>query len=243
MKYIVYETPEQASRAAANLLEEVVAGTPKPLLGLATGGTVVELYRCLVQDCAAGKVNFSATRTVNLDEYIGLPHSHPQSFAYFMHQNLFSKANFQPENLFLVDGSGSIQEEINAFNAHLQANTIDIQLLGIGNNGHIGFNEPAPTFTCAAHTVALTDETIQANSRFFNNPQEVPRSAITMGVRDIVKARKVVLLAFGAGKAEPIRRLFADDEVDPMLPCSIIKLAADAVVIVDKALADAAGLA
>jgi 6-phosphogluconolactonase/Glucosamine-6-phosphate isomerase/deaminase len=242
MKCIVAKDMKQASRTIADMFKTTVLEKPGALLGLATGGTVTEIYRCMCADYADGKVDFSKARTVNLDEYIGLPHSHEQSFAYFMDVHLFSKTNFVRENIHLYDGSKDPNYEVDKMSKFLDANTIDILMLGIGNNGHIGFNEPDSRFIDIPHCADLAEETIEANSRFFDNRDEVPRSAFTIGMRDIVKAKKVVLAAFGAQKAGAVKKLFADNYIDPMLPCSILKLIPEAYVIVDKPLADAAGI-
>lgn len=234
MKLIVTESYEESSRVAADLYKSVIEHKNNALLGCATGSTPVGMYRCLVEDYQNGFIDFSEIRTVNLDEYEGLGRSHNQSFAYFMDQHFFSKVNLQEKNIFLVNGEGDAQEEEKKFNIFLQNNRIDILLLGIGNNGHIGFNEPDTHFCASAHRVELAEETIKANSRFFKKESDVPRSAITMGMYGITSAKKVILVASGEAKAMAVKRLLENDYVDPALPCSILKICADATVIIDK---------
>ncbi|MEA5050287.1 MAG: glucosamine-6-phosphate deaminase [Oscillospiraceae bacterium] len=242
MKLTVTESFEQSSRRTADLFESCIRKKPDALLGLATGSSVVPLYRIFSEDCAAGKADFSKCCTINVDEYIGLPNDHPQSFAYFMQTHLFGKTNFSAQNIYLVDGAADPAKEADRFNRYLRAKRIDILLLGIGGNGHIGFNEPGDRFIAPAHTVELSEQTVAANARMFKSADEVPRMAFTIGVRDVVRANKVVLIASGASKADAVGRLFADDCIDPMLPASVIKLCDDAEVIIDEELAEAAGL-
>lgn len=236
MKRIVTESYEESSRILADLFGDVIRSTPHPLLGCATGSSPIGLYRFLTEDYRAGKLDFSGVRTINLDEYAGLARSHNQSFGYFMDRHLFSKVNIKEENIMLADGAGDAQEQCRRYDSFLAENDIDILALGIGVNGHIGFNEPAEFFTANTHVVELEEETIQANSRFFERREDVPRKAITMGMSGIVRAKKVVLIASGASKAEAIGRLFQDDRIDPMLPCSILKVCRDATVIIDREL-------
>ena len=236
MKRIVTESYEESSRILAALFGDVIRSTPRPLLGCATGSSPIGLYRFLTEDYRAGKLDFSGVRTINLDEYAGLARSHNQSFGYFMDRHLFSKVNIKEENIMLADGAGDAQEQCRRYDSFLAENDIDILVLGIGVNGHIGFNEPAEFFTANTHVVELEEETIQANSRFFERREDVPRKAITMGMAGIVRARKVVLIAAGAAKADAIGRLFKDDRIDPMLPCSILKVCRDATVIIDREL-------
>ncbi len=242
MRLVVEKDAAACSRFVADAFERVIKEKPTALLGLATGGSVTDLYRMFREDYSAGRVDFSEVSTVNLDEYVGLPGDHKQSFAWFMEEHLFSKTNIPRKNVHLYDGSGDAELETAKMKAFLDENVIDILLLGIGNNGHIGFNEPDAVFTCAPHAVELAEETIAANARFFSPGEEVPKYGMTIGMRDVVRAKKVILVAFGAAKAAAIAALFGDDLVDPQLPCSTLKLAADAVVVVDEALAASANL-
>ena len=236
MKLVVTESYEEGSRLLADMFEEVVAEKADAVLGLATGSSPVGLYQCLVQDYEAGEADFSKVHTINLDEYEGLSRGHEQSFGYFMDKHLFSKVNIKEENIMLVDGAGDTKEQIRRYDEFLKDNPIDILVLGIGNNGHIGFNEPDKVFQAGTHLVELEEDTIKANARFFEREEDVPRRAITMGMAGIVNARKVVLIASGKAKADAIHRLLEDDIIDPMLPCSILKVCRDATVIVDKEL-------
>lgn len=242
MKLRVFETEKEAGRYIADVFESALKLRPDPLFGLATGSTVRELYDCFAKDCETGAADFSSARTVNLDEYLGLSADHPQSFSYFMRHNLFLRTNFKKENLYLYDGGGDPVTETARIKAFLDENTIDVMILGVGTNGHIGFNEPDSAFESSPHSVDLAMETIKANSRFFNDESEVPKRAFTIGMRDIVKTKKVILAAFGEGKAKAVKRLFADDRADPQLPCSILNLIPASEVVVDRALAQAAGL-
>lgn len=236
MKLIVTESYEESSRLLADMFEEVIAEKPDAVLGLATGSSPTGLYQCLVQDFKAGKLDFSEIHTINLDEYVGLSRSHEQSFGYYMDKHLFSLVNLKEENIMLVDGAGDVEDEIKRYDDFLAETPIDILVLGIGNNGHIGFNEPDKVFCAGTHLVRLEEETIKANARFFEKESDVPKRAVTMGMAGIVNARKVVLIASGKAKADAVRRLLENDIIDPMLPCSIMKVCRDAVVIVDREL-------
>jgi glucosamine-6-phosphate deaminase len=242
MKIRVVDNAEAGGRLIADMLKQTLSQKPNALLGLASGGTVIEFYRFLCADYCAGIVDFSKTLCVNLDEYAGLPQDHNQSFAWFLNEYLFSKVNFEPQNIRLYSGAGNIDTELAKMNEFLTSNIIDFQILGIGENGHIGFNEPAPVFVSSPHRVKLTEETIAANARFFKDSKDVPRTGLTMGIRDIVRAKQVVLAAYGIKKAPAINRLLNDDLIDPMLPCSILKICTDSLVVIDRILADNIGL-
>jgi glucosamine-6-phosphate deaminase len=242
MEVRVVDDAVAGGRLIADLLKQTLSRKPDSLLGLASGGTVIELYRFLCEDYRAGLVDFSKAYCVNLDEYAGLPGSHNQSFAWFLNEYFFSKTNFEPKNIHLFNGAGSTESELAAMNSFLSNNTIDFQILGVGENGHIGFNEPEPVFISSPHMVKLTENTIAANARFFEKSDDVPRNGLTMGMRDIVKAKQVVLAAYGEKKAQVVDKLLNDDFADPMLPCSVLKLCANALIIVDRTLADLIGL-
>ncbi|MEG1181672.1 MAG: glucosamine-6-phosphate deaminase, partial [Oscillospiraceae bacterium] len=233
---------EDSCRKVAEIIEEVVANKPDALLGLATGSSALGVYDALKADFDAKKVDFSKCRTVNLDEYVGLPQSHDQSYSYFMHKNLFDRTNFDESKIFLIDGEKNGDDEAKRMGDFLAKNYPDMQLLGIGPNGHIGFNEPADVFEMNPHVTDLTKKTIDANARFFASVNDVPQKAITMGIGNIALAKKTVLIAAGDSKAEVLGRLFKDDVIDPQLPCSILKIHPDAIIVADKALAKKAGL-
>ena len=240
MNFILAETYEDMSRKAADLLAAVVAHHPECVLGLATGSTPIGLYRCLVEDCAAGHVSFAHVQSFNLDEYRGLDPRHNQSYRYFMQQHLFDHVDIDPAKTHVPDGFNP--DEQAACAAYEQAihdvGGIDVQLLGLGHNGHIGFNEPCDAFPVDTHCVQLTDSTIQANSRLFDSIDEVPREAYTMGVGTIMKARKIVVVASGADKAPIVREAFFGP-VRPQVPASVLQLHPDVTIILD---AEAASL-
>ena len=174
MKLIIAENYEEGSRKTADMFETVISSKKDAVLGLATGSTPEGIYKCMTEDFSKGKVDFSVVRTINLDEYLGLKREHPQSFGYFMDKHLFSKVNIKPENIMLVDGSNDACIEIRKYDEFIQKSPIDILLLGIGENGHIGFNEPAEYFVAGTHVTDLAEETINANSRFFADKKEEP---------------------------------------------------------------------
>lgn len=242
MKVRVVDDAVAGGRLVADLLKRTLSLKSDMLFGLAAGGTMAELYRFLCEDYKAGLLDFSRASCVNLDEYAGLSPDHNQSFAWFLYEQLFSRVNFEPKNIHLYNGAGGIEAELTGMNRFLISNTIDFQMLGVGENGHIGFNEPESAFASSPHSVKLTEDTIAANARFFENSENVPRTGLTIGMRDIVRARQVILMAYGAKKAPAIDRLLRDDFADPMLPCSILKLCADVLIVVDRDLADIVGL-
>jgi glucosamine-6-phosphate deaminase len=240
MELKVTENHQESSCIVADIFADVIQKTPDALLGCATGSSVVDVYGELTKKHKQG-LDFSSIRTVNLDEYVGLGYDHHKSFSYFMEQHFFSKTNLSWNNVFLVDGSKNAGAELNRFNAFLEKNTIDVLMLGVGTNGHIGFNEPNSTFPVAAHEVALSSETIQSNARFFDRESDVPRKAITLGMRDILKSRKVILIASGKSKADTIGKLLWSQNADPYLPCSILRLCRDSLVVIDAELYEASG--
>lgn len=238
MKIITAKDKKEAGRICADMFEEVIREKEDALLGLATGSTPIGLYDCLSEDYSRGRISMAGVHTINLDEYVGLGRDHEQSFGYFMDEHLFSRVNIPAGNIMLLNGLSDPRKEIEIYESFLAQNRIDILILGIGNNGHIGFNEPEPVFRTRTHLVDLTPETIEANARFFTSADEVPKKALTMGMGGICAARKICLAAFGAGKADAISRMLRDDTVDPMLPCSVLKLCSDVTVIIDQDLKD-----
>ncbi len=238
MEIRVFETMQEASVAGAEIIAAAMQGRAHFVLGLATGSTPVPLYRELARRNAAGELDFSGTHSYNLDEYVGLDGSHSQSFRYFMDDNLFHHINIDPANTHVPSGTGADHAaDARAYDAAIEAEGgIDLQVLGVGNNGHIGFNEPDSVFHAPTHIVDLTDSTIDANSRFFERREDVPRQAITLGMGGIMRARKVLLFAFGAVKADAVRAMVRG-EVDPRCPASILQLHGDTTVLLDKAAA------
>ena len=234
MRIIEVENYEKMSRLAAGMLGAQVLLKPDCVLGLATGSSPIRTYELLAEQCAAGLLDFSQVRTVNLDEYCGLKPDDPQSYRYFMDTNLFDKVNIKKENTYLPNGiAPDMEAEAARYEALVrELGGADLQLLGIGHNGHIGFNEPTDSFPRDVHTVALTESTIQANSRLFDKIEDVPTTAITMGIGTIMKAKKILLIA-GSDKREIVERA-CYGEVTPQVPASVLQLHPDATVILCK---------
>ena len=229
------ENVKDAGKLAADVVTDAVRANPTATIGLATGSSPLELYAELAARCDRGEVSFASVKTVNLDEYVGLAPDHDQSYAYFMKKNLFDKIDILPENTNIPSGIAKDPAEERArYDALLDSiGGVDVQVLGIGNNGHIGFNEPSDVFSYGTILVELTDSTIDANQRFFNSRDEVPTKAISMGIGHIMTAKTIILLANGKGKAEILERsLFGD--VTPEVPASILRFAKDVRVFADK---------
>lgn len=225
---------EEMSRKASGILAAQVVMNPRSVLGLATGSTPEGLYRYLVEWNRGGDIDFSAVTTINLDEYIGLPQDHPQSYRRFMRDHLLDHINIDADNTHVPNGmEPDAEKESRRYDAVIAgAGGIDLQLLGIGNNGHIGFNEPGDFFTVTTHAVMLTDNTINANKRFFERESDVPRSAYTMGMRAIMHAKIIVMVVSGAGKAGIVREAFFGP-VTPRVPASALQLHRDVILIGD----------
>lgn len=224
------------SRIAADVMTAQVIQKPDCVLGLATGSSPIGAYKQLVKRCEEGRLDFSEVRTVNLDEYKGLAGDNVQSYRYFMNTNLFDHVNIDKTCTNVPNGlAKDTKAECRRYDELIQnLGGIDLQLLGIGRNGHIGFNEPEDAFEKGTHVVALTESTIEANSRLFADPQEVPRFALTMGIKPIMQAHRVLLIANGENKADAIHKaLFGP--VTPQVPASILQLHPDLVVVADKA--------
>jgi len=241
MKVIVAKDYDEMSEIAAKVVEDVVKNKPDARLGFATGSSPVGLYHCLARDCAAGKADFSKANTVNLDEYAGLAPDHPQSYRRFMNENLFDHINIDKKNTYVAKGTGSLEENLREFRAVLAAKPIDIQVLGIGVDGHIGFNEPGRVLCDHAHMETLDESTIDANARFFEHRSDVPRQAFTMGIGDILRAKKLIMVIPGVNKAEVAKGLLMSDEVDSRNPATMVKLHPDVTVVIEKEVADAIG--
>lgn len=236
MKIIEVKDYQEMSRKAAHILAAQVTMKPDSVLGLATGSTPLGTYDCLAQWCADGDLDFSQVSTVNLDEYRGLDHANDQSYYYFMNKNLFSRINIDPARTHVPDGMEPDPEKESRRYEELIAfmGGIDIQLLGLGHDGHIGFNEPNSFFDKNTHCVDLTEMTIEANKRFFASADEVPRQAYTMGIGTIMRARKILMIVSGADKADIAAEAFCG-EVKPEVPASIIQFHPDVTVIGDAA--------
>ena len=238
MKVIICENYEEASQKAADIMLEVVKNKPTANLGLATGSTPIKMYELMVKDHKENGTSYQDIKSYNLDEYYGLEKTHPQSYYYFMQKHLFSSIDIKPENIHVPSGAGDIQENCDEYNKMLAENPIDIQLLGIGSNGHIGFNEPGTSFDSVTHMIELKESTRQDNARLFFDGKidEVPTHAITMGISNILQAKKVLLVACGENKAQPIKVL-VEGEKTTDVPASALQDHNDVVVIVDKAAA------
>ena len=235
MEFHVYENARAACEAAGVLIAAQITRKGDSVLGLATGSTPIPAYEMLTQWYDRGVIDFDRVRTFNLDEYVGIDHKNPLSYHAFMQEHLFGKVNLRPENVHLPSGKGAADAAAYDKAIH-DAGGIDIQLLGIGRNGHIGFNEPDDHFTYETHVITLTDSTIDANTRFFNNRDEVPRHAISMGVGNIMKARTVVLVANGEDKAQAIHDT-VKGKIDPHVPASILRCHPNCLIFVDEAAA------
>ena len=232
MKFITTKTYEEMSNKAADIIAAQIIVKPNCVLGLATGSSPVGTYKRLIEDNKNGKIDFSTVTSVNLDEYVGLDVSNDQSYRYFMNDNLFNHVNIDKAKTFVPNGcAADLKAEGEAYdNMIKELGGIDLQLLGIGLDGHIGFNEPDKYFTGATHEVTLDESTIKANARFFASEDEVPKTAITMGMMSIMQAKKIVLVANGAAKKEIVEKSFFGP-IDPQVPASILQLHPDVTVI------------
>jgi glucosamine-6-phosphate deaminase len=225
MKFIKVESYEKLSRIAASIIASQVTVKPCSVLGLATGSSPLGAYARLAQMCSDGDVDFSEVISVNLDEYVGLDGTNDQSYRYFMDTNLFSKINIKPENTSVPNGCAKdLKAECERYDALIESlGGIDLQLLGIGLDGHIGFNEPDSVFTKETHEVVLDESTIEANARFFDKKADVPTQAITVGMASIMQAKRILLIANGQGKKEILKRAL-HGPITPTVPASLLQL-------------------
>lgn len=232
MQFITVENYEQLSEKAAQIIADVVINKPDCVLGLATGSSPIGTYKKLIEWNKEGKVDFSKAMSINLDEYEGLDGDHDQSYRYFMNNNLFNFINIDKEKTYVPNGKASdVAAECKAYDERIaNVGGIDIQLLGIGLDGHIGFNEPDEFFTKETHKVELDESTIKANARFFESIDDVPKTAITMGMGGIMSAKKVLLIANGQNKKDIIEKAFFGP-ITPKVPASILQLHGDVTVI------------
>ncbi len=224
------------SRQAANILSAHVILKPECVLGFATGSTPVGMYKQLAEWNKKGDVDFSQVHTVNLDEYLGLAPDHDQSYRYFMNHNLFDHINVKPENTNLPDGLAADPDAECARYDKVIASLggVDVQVLGMGHNGHIGFNEPCDVFKAGTNCVTLTENTIEANARFFASKDEVPKKALTMGIKTIMEAKHILLLVSGSSKAEIVKAALTGP-ITPQVPASILQLHPDVTLVADEA--------
>ena len=236
MKVIVAKDYEQMSDKAFEVMKEVVVSNPNAVLGLATGTTPIGLYKRMIEDCKNG-TSYKNIKTVNLDEYKGLDINSDQSYVYFMRDNLFNHIDIDLNNTNIENGKAeNAEKECARYNAVLEELQQDIQLLGLGSNGHIAFNEPGTKFGSLTHVVDLAESTIKDNARLFNDISEVPRQAFTMGLKNIMNAKKILILASGANKAKAVYGMI-NGEVTESLPASVLQLHPDCTLIVDEAAA------
>ncbi|MBD5133095.1 MAG: glucosamine-6-phosphate deaminase [Clostridiales bacterium] len=224
------------SRRAAAVIAAQVVAKPDCVLGLATGSTPVGAYKQLIEWNKQGDLSFAEVRSVNLDEYVGLAPTHDQSYRYFMQTNLFDHVDIVPENTNVPSGQAAdaAAECARYEGVVAELGYADLQLLGLGRNGHIGFNEPCDHFPVATHLVDLTQSTIEANARFFASADDVPKQALTMGIGTIMKARKILIVASGADKADAVWKAFAGP-ITPEMPASILQLHPDVTLVADEA--------
>lgn len=238
MNVLIYESEEQIGIAAGNYMCGQVLQKPNSVLGLATGSTPLKPYSQMIELYKKGVVDFSKVTTFNLDEYVNLDVNDKNSYHSFMHENLFDHINIPEENINFLDGNAEDpEEECHRYEEKIKAaGGIDIQLLGIGSNGHIAFNEPADCFQRWSHVVTLKESTVKDNSRFFKSIDEVPTQAVTMGIGSIMQAKKILIIAIGENKAKAIKQLIGGN-VTPMCPASVLQFHTDVTLMLDKAAA------
>lgn len=235
MKVLVFDTYDEMSSAAAEIMADVIKEKPQCVLGLATGSTPVGMYDCLAEKCSSGELDFSLVKTVNLDEYYPISPDNRQSYRYFMNENLFSKVNIKLENTRVPAGDAADPDiECAEYEKYIDSlGGIDIQVLGIGQNGHIGFNEPDSFLYTDTHVTGLTESTMQANARFFSEDEVMPTKALTMGMGSIFKARKIIVMANGEKKRDAVTKLLSG-KITTECPVTFLNLHGDVTVICDK---------
>ena len=235
MNVLVYDNDEQIGIAAGNYMCGQVLAKPNSVLGLATGSTPLKPYDHMIKLFENGAVDFSKVTTFNLDEYCNLDVNDKNSYHTFMHENLFDHINIPEENINFLDGNAEdLEQECESYEKKIKAaGGIDIQLLGIGSNGHIAFNEPSDSFQRWSHVVELKESTIKDNSRFFKTIEEVPTRAVTMGIGSIMQAKRILIIALGENKADAIKQLI-DGNVTPQCPASVLQFHTDVTLMIDK---------
>lgn len=235
MEIIKVKDYEEMSEKAANIVIEHMKSLKRPVIGFATGSTPIGLYNCLVKKYQQKEVSFKHATTFNLDEYVGLPKENKNSYHYYMHENLFQHVDIQPENVHIPNGMAEdLEQECMTYDRLISKNKIDIQILGLGLNGHIGFNEPGTSFKSRTHIVKLDQSTRKANARFFQSIDEVPTKAITMGIETIMESKKILLLVSGKKKADALARLLGNSDISEEFPASILRQHNDVTVIADE---------
>ena len=234
MKVIITENYEEMSKKASEIIISIVKNNPNAVLGLATGSSPIGTYQNMIKDHKENGTSYKNVHTVNLDEYVGLTADHDQSYAYFMRTNLFDGLDVDLKNTNLPCGSVTdLQAECDRYNALLENYKQDVQVLGLGSNGHIGFNEPDTPFDSVTHLVDLTENTIKDNSRLFASIDEVPRQALSMGIKNIMNAKSILMVVSGKNKAEAVKGM-VKGEITPALPASVLQLHPFVTVICDK---------
>ncbi|QDY32863.1 glucosamine-6-phosphate deaminase [Clostridium sporogenes] len=239
MRIIVVENYEEMSKKAAVMIASQIILKPNSVLGLATGDTPLGMYKELIDMHHKKEIDFSESKSFNLDEYYALEKNNSQSYYHYMMENFFSHINIDKEKINIPDGKAeNIEEECKSYDKKISdAGEIDIQVLGIGVNGHIGFNEPSVDFKAGTHLVNLDEKTIKSNSRFFNSIEDVPTKAISMGIKTILNSKKIVLLANGKGKADAIAKTVKGN-ICPEVPASVLQFHKDVTIILDKEAAE-----
>ena len=235
MEIVICKTKEEASKIAADMITAAVKKNPKTVLGLATGSTPVPMYKEMIKAVKAKKVSYKAAKSWNLDEYVGLPPTHDQSYRYFMDKNLFDSIDIKKSNTHVLNGlAKDVDRECKSYEAAIKkAGGIDIQVLGIGSDGHIAFNEPGTSLASDTDVVYLTPQTIKDNSRFFKSAKDVPTRALSRGVGSILKAKKIILLAFGKNKADAVKGC-VEGPVSQFCTASALQMHADTWVFCDR---------
>lgn len=234
MKVIVVKDYQAMSDLGAEIIANTIKANPSCTLGLATGSSPIGTYQNLVKAYENKEISFKDVKTYNLDEYCGISRSHPQSYYYFMHDNLFNHVDICEENVHIpAISNDNLDEDCKKYNDMLHKANIDLQLLGIGGNGHIGFNEPGTPFTQETFIVELTEKTRQDNKRFFQSIDEVPTHAITMGIQNIMQAKKILMLISGMSKADTVVKLLSGD-ITPDFPASVLQNHPDVTIIIDQ---------
>ena len=235
MKILITENYDKMSEAAFSFVKEIITENPNAVLGLATGSTPIGLYDLMVRDYKQNGTSYKGIKTVNLDEYVGLSEDDGQSYAYFMNEHLFSKVDIDKNNTHLPCGTAADKKaECARYNALLETLVPDVQILGIGSNGHIGFNEPGTQKDSVTHVVNLTENTIKDNSRLFEKIEDVPRQAFSMGIKNILSSKRIIVMASGENKAKAIKAML-DGPITPDCPASYLREHGDVIVVVDKA--------
>jgi len=237
MRLVITRDYKHSSELAAEQIMNVIREKPDCLVGLATGSTPIGVYNCISEAYRQKRVDLSRIRIINLDEYVGLPQEDQNSYFYFMKKHLLDPCNIPADRIYIPDGTKPANAEIERMNAFMDEHSVDVQLLSVGTNGHIGFNEPDDVFFDRYHEVVLAESTRRSNSRFFSSMDEVPERAITMGIGGIMRARKIVFLATGDAKLEAMKAILEEGDVTPRVPGTILKFHCDCTIYLDNDLA------